>query len=81
MTKGIVFPKITPYFILHKGEIMKRYGGMRLGKKEMRDPKRVYYFVEDQYSATRYNDYVSALKDFNENVKIEKELRKELRGR
>lgn len=81
MTKGIVFPKIIPYFILHEKDIMKRYGSMRLGKIKMPDTKKVYYFMEDKYSATRYNDYASALRDFNENVKIEKELKKELRRR
>lgn len=76
--KGEVFPKDYPYFILDK--TIKQHGLLKLGKIKI-DTGEERFIVEDQYTATRYKDFDCALNHFEENIKIDKEIRKEFRKR
>jgi len=74
-----VFPKDKPYFVLHSDDILKQKGFMRLGKIQLvfpKDIKKEVYIVEDQFTATRYEDYDCALEHFEENIKIDEQIRK-----
>jgi len=67
-TKGMVYPKAFPYFVLREENILKRHGHLRIGKIKG------FYIVEDQYFAAKYHNFNDALELFNENVEITEEI-------
>lgn len=71
-----VFPKEKPFFFLQPGEIIKQKGFLRLGKSNLLGQGKEVYIVEDQYTATRYKDYDCALEHYEQNIKIDEEIRK-----
>jgi len=76
-----VFPKKYPYFILHGDNIIKSHNLLRVGAimVSMKDgTEKKHFIVEDQYSATRYSDLSCAMEHFKENVRIDKEIKKEV---
>jgi len=72
--KGMTFPKETPYFVMGKSDVIKKSGMERFGKIPVGNT--TMFAVEDQFTITRYNDKRCALKHFNNNIKINREIRK-----
>jgi hypothetical protein len=62
--------KETPFFYLHKEDIIKQYKNLRFGKMKGFN----FYFVEDEYSITRYKTKQQAEKHFNLDVNIDKKI-------
>jgi hypothetical protein len=72
-TKGLIYPKVFPYFLLHGDDILKQCEHLRLGKITTFDTKKRFFIVEDEYFAGRFANINDALELFNENVKINNE--------
>ena len=71
--KGVTFPKSAPFFAIQKKNIIKKTGTERLGTIIV--GKRKVFAVEDGFTITRYKRKNCAVRHFNNNVKINKELR------